>query len=403
MTWAYDAAGRRTTVAIPNGVTTEYGWDDANQLTGLTHKRAGSTIGGVNYTYDLAGRRTSMSGPSARVALPPAMSAASYDAANQLTMWAGTAYGYDANGNLTSDGIRSYTWDARDRLTGLSGGGITATFGYDAFDRRRSRTVSATTAKFLYDGANVVHTMNPSNVVNTTLLNGGGLDERYSRTTVPGGVTSAYLTDALGSTLALVSSSGSTTASFTYEPYGVATKTGSDDTTFRYTGREDDGTGLLYYRARYVFPRTGRFISQDPLGIAAGENLYSYVEGSPTNAVDPEGLRGRAGGNSAQRRTAARAGQRADSLVARLSPTDHAAWLREEVAATLVPNPFSDFVCVKAECIVRPDCRAPYKTIVTEWIPDRPRADDVGPDCSCKTVVLPASYDSTGAPPNPFR
>jgi RHS repeat-associated protein len=231
-----------------------------------------------------------MSGPSARVALPPAMSGASYDAANQLVSWAGTAYGYDANGNLSSDGIRSYTWDARDRLTGLAGGGITAAFGYDAFDRRRSRTVSGTTAKFLYDGANVVHTLSATNVVNTTLLNGAGLDERYARTTVPGGVTSAYLTDALGSTLALVSSTGSTTASFTYEPYGVATKTGSDDTTFRYTGREDDGTGLLYYRARYVFPRTGRFISQDPIGLAGGENLYAYVSGNPVLFSDPRGL-----------------------------------------------------------------------------------------------------------------
>jgi RHS repeat-associated protein len=69
----------------------------------------------------------------------------------------------------------------------------------------------------------------------------------------------------------------------------VATKTGSDDTGFRYTGREDDGTGLLYYRASYVFPRTGRFISQDPIGLAGGENLYAYVEGDPVSRTDPEG------------------------------------------------------------------------------------------------------------------
>ncbi len=32
-------------------------------------------------------------------------------------------------------------------------------------------------------------------------------------------------------------------------------------------GREDDGTGLYYYRARYYVPVPGWFISEDPLGL----------------------------------------------------------------------------------------------------------------------------------------
>lgn len=114
-----------------------------------------------------------------------------------------------------------------------------------------------------------------------------GLDERYARTA--GSTTTVILPDALGSTLNLIGPTGTTTAAFTYEPYGVATKTGTDDTQYRYTGREDDGMGLMYYRARYYHPRFGRFVSEDPIGLEGGYNLYGYVDGSPTNATDPMG------------------------------------------------------------------------------------------------------------------
>jgi RHS repeat-associated protein len=61
---------------------------------------------------------------------------------------------------------------------------------------------------------------------------------------------------------------------------------------FTFTGREFDAeTGLYYYRARYYDPILGRFLSQDPLGLAAGDaNFYRYVGNSPLNATDPFGL-----------------------------------------------------------------------------------------------------------------
>jgi len=59
-----------------------------------------------------------------------------------------------------------------------------------------------------------------------------------------------------------------------------------------YTGREPDpSTGLIYYRARWFDPRIGRFISEEPIGFAAGDtNLSCYVGNSTPNAVDPSGL-----------------------------------------------------------------------------------------------------------------
>lgn len=68
--------------------------------------------------------------------------------------------------------------------------------------------------------------------------------------------------------------------------------TGSSNNPYQYTGRENDGTGLYYYRARYYSPSLKRFISEDPTGLAAGLNEYAYVDDSPVNEVDPEGLAG---------------------------------------------------------------------------------------------------------------
>lgn len=48
---------------------------------------------------------------------------------------------------------------------------------------------------------------------------------------------------------------------------------------------------LYYYRARYYDPMTGRFMSRDPLGLAAGDvNLYRYVGNNPVSLRDPFGL-----------------------------------------------------------------------------------------------------------------
>lgn len=44
-----------------------------------------------------------------------------------------------------------------------------------------------------------------------------------------------------------------------------------------------------YYRARYYHPQFQRFISEDPLGLTRGINLFRYVHNSPVNYKDPSG------------------------------------------------------------------------------------------------------------------
>ncbi|EKT1326274.1 RHS repeat protein, partial [Salmonella enterica] len=51
----------------------------------------------------------------------------------------------------------------------------------------------------------------------------------------------------------------------------------------------DDESGLYYNRNRYYSPEQGRYITQDPIGLAGGWNLYTYPL-NPVTDIDPLGL-----------------------------------------------------------------------------------------------------------------
>lgn len=53
---------------------------------------------------------------------------------------------------------------------------------------------------------------------------------------------------------------------------------------------QQDPTGYIYQRNRYLDPNTGRFTQEDPIGLAGGLNVYGYANGDPVNYSDPFGL-----------------------------------------------------------------------------------------------------------------
>jgi RHS repeat-associated protein len=279
---AYDAANRQARVTLPNGIVETPTFDDANQLLAMSYDHSGTHIGDLAYTYDQAGRRTGQSGSLAALVIPGSVPSATYDAANRLTNWGGSALTYDANGNLNGIGSSStFSWNARDQLVSTSDGG--GVFTYDPLGRRSSLTVSGATTPYLYDG------FNPATVGGNQILAGQGLDDFYAQTS--SGSTTSYLSDALGSTVALTDTSGAVTGSYTYGAYGASSQSGTANTSFQYTGRENDGaTNLDYYRERYYSPSLNRFVSQDPLGLGSGMNVYAYVRGNPVSRKDPMGL-----------------------------------------------------------------------------------------------------------------
>ena len=52
----------------------------------------------------------------------------------------------------------------------------------------------------------------------------------------------------------------------------------------------DTETGLHYNYFRYYDPRTGRYITSDPIGLAGGLNTYGYVFNNPLYWSDFYGL-----------------------------------------------------------------------------------------------------------------
>jgi RHS repeat-associated protein len=283
---AYDIANRRTTLTLPNGTSTTYSYDSASQLTGLTYANGSTSLGNLTYTYDMNGRRINLGGSLVSTGLPGQVSASSYNANNQLTTWGTANLYYDANGNMSSDGTHSYTWDARNRLIQIDSGS-TASFIYDAFGRRTSKTVLTTQTGFLYDAVNPIQELSGSTVTANSLM--GGVDEVFQRTDSAG--ARSFLSDGLGSIFALADSSGTIQTGYTFDPFGNTTLSGSSTTnSFAYTGRELDASGLYYYRARYYSPQLQKFISEDPFGFGAGDtNLYTYTRNSPTNFTDAYG------------------------------------------------------------------------------------------------------------------
>ena len=174
------------------------------------------------------------------------MPSASYDAANQLTNWNGTTISYDSNGNIANDGTAAYTWNARNQLTGRGG----VSYQYDANGRR---TLNAAGNNLFYDGADVTQELSGGTPLANRVV--GGTDEFFTRT--DSGGTYTPITDALGSVLGLADSSGNLVTQYTYDPFGNTTSTGAaSSNTSQYTGRENDGNGLYYYRGNVGTDRT---------------------------------------------------------------------------------------------------------------------------------------------------
>ena len=100
-----------------------------------------------------------------------------------------------------------------------------------------------------------------------------------------------YVTDHLGTVVQTTNAAGAVSLSRDYDPYGNPIA-GSTQSGYAFTGREWDAeTGLYYYRARYQDPKLARFLTEDPIGLKGGYNLYAYVENRPTVLLDPEGLK----------------------------------------------------------------------------------------------------------------
>ena len=303
LTYSYvDASGHNNgnvasiTNNLVSGRSQNFTYDSLNRLataqTTATHTSGAANCWAETYSYDPWGNlyqfgantttQSAYIGCSQESGLSTSSSAPSL-LKNQLA-----GYTYDAAGNLINDGLgHAYTYNAENQL--VSAAGIAYT--YDG-DGKRATKSNGTVYWYDLDG-NVIQ----DGTYGYFYMNGQRLARRI------GNEVDFFLTDHLGSTRYIFSTSGSGASSSDFYPFGGerVTTVGGSPSNFKFTGKERDSeSGLDNFGTRYNSSSMGRFMSPDwstkPQGVPYAVlddpqslNLYAYVRNNPLNKTDPSG------------------------------------------------------------------------------------------------------------------
>ncbi|WP_456022672.1 RHS repeat-associated core domain-containing protein [Pseudomonas protegens] len=313
--YTYDDQGRLLAHAVGHQRDTLYRRDYAYSANGNLAHIADSRHGQRTYAYDALDRlirvRHSRDELPESFAHDPAGNLLMQDRpgpsqikGNRLLMQGDRHYEYDAFGNLIRERrgraqtlVTEYRYDSQHRLIGLTRpDGQTASYQYDAFGRRISKTVNGQTTEFFWQGDHLVaessereyrsYVYEPGTFRPLALLDGKGPKKACPF---------YYQLDHLGTPQELTDYSGDIVWSAQYDAYGkvaALTLAGDDylNQPLRFQGQYFDGeSGLHYNRHRYYDPRLGRYLTPDPIKLTGGLNQYQYVP-NPTGWVDPLGL-----------------------------------------------------------------------------------------------------------------
>lgn len=226
-----------------------------------------------------------------------------YTTGNRISTFMSCSYAHDPDGNITTrvncpfPGPVTFSWTAENRLAGYSvGGGDTVTFFYNALGQLVRRDVNGVpTSIFLWDGDNLLAELNGAATEKISEYSYGSNDRLHS--VVVGGVRYYAHADGIGNVIGLTTATLSLARTYHYDAYGNTIPSGD------YSGLQghdrarwkgalwfgDDGVELYYMRGRWYEPRTGRFLSEEPVDISGDVNPYSYGGDDPVNYADPSG------------------------------------------------------------------------------------------------------------------
>jgi RHS repeat-associated protein len=280
--YTYSLTGNRLTNTVSDNAgpirTEQYGYDELSRLTSVNYGD-GQT---QTYTFDPMGNRLTKTDNVA------GNDTYTYNAANMLLTRNGGAYTNDANGNTLTGGNRTNTWDGQNRLTTCVFNGTTTNHTYGSDGLRRRTVQGSNTTDYVLDGQGAVRTL-LNGALDRTYLHGARGPE-YER--IGSNSPLWYLYDGLGSVVGTIDGNGVIQQTRKYDVYGaVRSSTGGSGTKHKFVGNlghpSEDATGLIYMRARYMDPVTGRFTSEDPA--RHGTNWYIYAVDNPTVRVDNSG------------------------------------------------------------------------------------------------------------------
>lgn len=323
----HDVRGMVVRERLSQNLERSLSWDSIGQLVGQGLRSGGGTVVGRTFAYDAAGnliRRTGHQSdpvtythdPLGRVleTLDPAGRVIHflYDAAGSLLHEGtgspagagraservarradGTEYHFDAAGNLARRsgraGEATFVWDSANRLVeALTERGQRVVYRYDALGRRVSKDIDGRRTIFRWDGDRLLADEVEQGHPREFIYRPGSFEVLAS----VNGVVRHYENDQIGLPRELVAVDGTVVWSADYNAFGAAEEVRGDPTEnpIRLQGQYFDAeTGLHYNRHRYYDPEVCAFVSQDPLGLVAGVNLYRYAPNVWT-WTDPFGL-----------------------------------------------------------------------------------------------------------------
>ena len=290
-----------TSSLVVGGTTTTatYGYDILGQVTSSTMTGTPGATG--SYTYNAGGNPTKVVDPANGTATPQTFNTNEevLKATPHSTSGADATFTYDSIGARTSE--KETGWSAANSYAYYQTGELKSV----------SQHTAGTSASYTYNGQGLrtkaTETVNSSTHESQTftwdtqtstpeLLSDGshyfiygptGQVIEQETTTLKGALDLVH--NALGSTVATISSTHAV-SSESYNVYGaVVGHTGNNTTPIGYAGAYTDPvTGFLALLHRYYDPTTGEFLSRDP-DVATTHQPYEYAGDDPANLTDPTG------------------------------------------------------------------------------------------------------------------
>ncbi|MFI1159099.1 DUF6531 domain-containing protein [Streptomyces sioyaensis] len=329
----WDIAGRLSSQAVTRGADTlqhrAYAYRADGHLSGITDSAGGARrfeldpegrVTAVRaqdwsetYAYDSAGNLTHADTPGDETA-----GTERTFAGNRLERCGRHTYAYDEDGRLVRRTTRllngqtrtaSFTWNTADQLTdAVLADGTHWTYEYDAAGRRTAKRrlggdgTAAEETRFVWDGTRLAEQV-ASDGTATAWDYHSGTHRPLTQTVVHAGGRRdfhAVVTDLSGAPTELVAPDGQITWRLRTTAWGMPTRGGdgaADTCPLRFPGQYADAeTGWNYNYFRHYDPETARYLSPDPLGLAAAPNHYAYVD-NPFTVADPLGLTPQRGPN----------------------------------------------------------------------------------------------------------